>query len=138
MKRVALSCAVHNSILEECTKSLEEHGYFSKGWILKTLGMSEEVGASIRWDSIRSQIEEDSGCRLLPVSVPFTPGMDSHLEGTQIPKSWLATGRSSRTKGYVCFQYDACGVLAIKRLKGQAATVKGISRVHNTDIKRTH
>jgi len=132
-RRRALTCAIHNSILDKCLSSLEETGFFWKETILNELGIGSHVGKSICWNSIRAQIEEVHGCRIIPLSKSFMKDKKRHSsinnspDGKALAKSWLATGRGASTKGYASYQFNGYGILAIKKLEIQEKVAIGTS-----------
>jgi len=118
-RSVAEKCPVHTAIKNLCIERIVKDSFFNKEEVVKAARFAA-VSESIRWDYVRSFIEEDEGVALIPITSRFFKWKPTKSElnehGTivdgrlklpkndaviKIPEKFIAGGNGRRTAGYM-------------------------------------
>jgi len=131
-------CPIHAMVVDQCKLELAQHGYFSKKGVLKTTNLFG-IGASIRWDYVRTIINEDLGESLQAMSKKFFEGeliyknKDSKQK-TRItydpkknPEKCAALGHGKVTHGYALVSIGG-GKIASLQIQNKLNIAEGNKR----------
>lgn len=141
-KSTARRCPIHQSILEECGKSLAEKGYFNKKTVIDSLNY-QAVEESVRWDYLSDFLSDPSGdhsIELVPLAQKFfsstraerlrdSEGVDAKGNLLNLGP-YLAGGHGKKTAGYASVTFEG-GLLALKRAQRFRGQSNGVGRAFN-------
>jgi hypothetical protein len=111
-KKNILQNLSHSEVFRRCKVELDDKGFFSKDDVLEKTKCLD-VADSIRWDILRTLLEETLEAELIPVVQTFFPrGMASivkshgrsetvEFSAVNFPEKFIATGNGKKTAGYV-------------------------------------
>jgi len=106
-ERLQAACKLRREIINECVYALTRNPSFLKAHIIENLDIDLDPLSDFiccdTWESVRKIVEEESGCKLLPMSADFTGDKVWEFVSEDAPpiESWLAKNRGAVVKGYV-------------------------------------
>lgn len=97
-------CQFHKIIEAHCAAQIEQKGAFECKGVLKDTKL-QGFARAVRWNPLRSMLEEDYGISLIPLPVRFfhQKSKKHNPKGWTLknkPGAFLATGNGKKTAGY--------------------------------------
>lgn len=132
-KDKARGCPVHMAVLDECGRQLSLHGVFEKSAVLEYLNL-EAMADSVRWDYVRSFLEEEQGCEMVPLASVYFKRHKLEEERVN-PQRFIATGHGKKTAGFATVTQEN-DHLYISRIDTKKKMANGVGEAFETFVQK--
>jgi hypothetical protein len=132
-KEKARGCPVHMAIMDECSRQLSLHGVFQKDAVLEALNL-EAMTDAVRWDYIRSFLEDELGCEMVPLASVYFKR--HRLEEERVnPQRFIATGHGKKTAGFATVTHEN-DHLYVSRIEAKKSMANGVGKAFEEFVQK--